>query len=184
MTTKIIFLTALTYTLLSFSGDKKTIEFNYPRSKDAKFIMTSDKFEKFNIEWRSEDYYYMSENGDNDITCTVLFRKLNKAKQKLIVASSKEIASSSLPLLYFADNSELKKYEINNFNWGLKTDDFMFRQNDIQEFKGIKIKQKNMYAYCIFDEEVFVKIHLSKINCTANDSIEMRQILKTLKKKK
>ena len=187
MTIKTIFLVLLTITLLSFSGDKKRIEFNYPKNKEAKFTMTTDKFKKFTKEWRGEDYYYMCENGDNNFICSVLFYKLNKDEQKLMVDPFDPkggTTSPSIPFIYFSGNSNLKKYETNNKSWGEVTDDFMFRQNDILEFEGKAIKQKNMYAYCMFGKDLFVNVHLSKVNFTADDSTAMREILSGLQKVK
>ncbi len=60
----------------------------------------------------------------------------------------------------------------------------MFRQNDIAEFEGRKVKQKNMYGYFMADKYLFVNINLSKIDYTPSDSTTMRQILRSLIKKK
>lgn len=171
---------------LFFSNDKKDLEFNYPKNKQAILIMNTDKFENFKKEWRGEDYYYLCENGKDQIICSVLFYKLNKDEQKMMVDSfdpEGQTTSPILPLTHFM-NSNLRKYEQNNQIWGEATDDFMFKQNDILEVERKKINQKNMYAYCMFDKNLFVNIHLSKINCTSKDSISMRQILDGLKKKK
>jgi len=183
MTLHTTILTALAIILFSFSGDKE-IEFNYPKNKKARFTMSTDKFKDFTKEWRGQDYYYMSENGDNNIICSVLFYKLNKDEQKLMVEPFGGTITPSIPFIYFSENSNLKKYEINGTAWGEMTDDFMFRQNDIMEFQGVKIKQKHMYAYCMFGNDLFVNVHLSKVNYTANDSTAMRQILDGLKKEK
>lgn len=175
---------ALIIMLSAFSGDKKEIVFSYPKNKTAKIILTTDKFKKFNKEWRGEDYYYMSENGEDNLICSVLFYKLNKEEQKLMVEPFGDMTSSGIPFAYFSENSNLKKYETNNKAWGEMTDDFMFRQNDIMEFQGVKIKQKHMYAYGMFGKDLFVNVHLSKVNFTTEDSIAMRQILAGLRKVK
>ena len=182
MKTKQIILIALLLILLSFKGDKSEFEFIYPKYKEVKFTMTTNKLKKFEKEWRGEDYYYLCENGDNNIICSVLFYKLNKDEQKLMVDPFGGKPSSGIPFIYFSDNSNLKQYEVNNASWGAMTDDFMFRQNDIIEFEGVKTNQKHMYAYCMFGKDIFVNFHLSKINYTANDSIAMREILGSLKK--
>ena len=167
----------------SFSGDKQLIEFKYPKNKDAKFTISTDAFKKFKEEWRGEDYYYLSESGESDIICSVLFYKLNKDEQKLMVDPFGE-PNSGIPFIYFTNSSNLKKYEKNDKSWGTMTDDFMFRQNDILDFEGIKIKQKHMYAYGMFGKNLFVNIHLSKTNYTADDSTKMRQVLDGIQKKK
>lgn len=177
-----IYLIVLTTTLMSFTGDKNVIEFAYPKRNDAKFTMTTDKFKNFTKEWRGEDYYYMCENGNSNIICSVLFYKLNKDEQKLMVDPMGGMITPGIPLIYFSERSNLKKYERNNNSWGEMTDDFMFRQNDILEIEGVKMKQKHMYAYCMFGKDLFVNIHLSKTNYTADDSTAMRQILDGLKK--
>ena len=175
-------LTLLTFILLSFSSDNEAVEFSYPKSETAKFTMSTDIFKKFKREWRGEDYYYMCDNSKSDIICSVLFYKLNKSEQKLMVEPFGGMTSASIPFVYFSDNSNLKKYEKNNSSWGEMTDDFMFRQNDILEIQGMPIKQKNMYAYAMFGKDLFVNIHLSKVNYTPSDSTLMRQILAGLKK--
>lgn len=177
-------MTVSTVFLLSFNGGINEIEFKYPKTKDAKFTMTTDKFKEFKEEWRGQDYYYMCENRDKNIICSVLFYKLNKDEQKLMVEPFGGMITPGIPFIYFSDNSNLKKYETNSNGWGQMTDDFMFRQNDILEFEEIITKQKHMYAYCMFGKDLFVNVHLSKVDYTAEDSTAMRQILKGLKKVK
>jgi len=184
MTTKTFLLSALTAVLLSFSSEDQTIEFKYPKNKDAVVIMTTDKFKKFEKEWRGADYYYMCEDGDNDMVCSVLFYKLNKEEEKHMVEPFGGEGNAAIPFAYFLENSNLKELEKNDVSWGKMTDDFMFRQNDILEFNGVRINQKHMYAYTMFGTDLFVNIHLSKVKCTVNDSTAMRQILDGLKKKK
>lgn len=180
---KTILSISLLLLLLSFKCDTNTlIEFQYPKNKEAKFTMDTDKFKKFTKEWRGEDYYYMSEGGDKGFICSVLFYKLNSQEQKTMVEPFGGMTSAGIPFLYFSSNSNLKKYESNNVNWGKAEDDFMFRQNDILEVEGVKIKQKHMYAYAMFGKDLFVNVHLSKTNCSAEDSLVMRTILDGLKK--
>ncbi|MEO8233866.1 MAG: hypothetical protein ABI549_00500 [Flavobacterium sp.] len=185
MTRKLLFIISIII-IFSFSNNEKDLEFSYPKNNQAVVIMNTEKFEEFKKEWRGEDYYYICENGKDQIICSVLFYKLNKNEQKMMVDSfdpEGETTSPILPLTHFM-NSNLKKYEQNNKIWGESTDDFMFKQNDIIQVEGTKINQKNMYAYCMFGKNIFVNIHLSKINYTSKDSISMRQILDGLKKKK
>jgi hypothetical protein len=124
----------------------------------------------------------MGESIDKQFICSVLFYKLNSDEQKAMVEPLGGMTSAGIPFLYFSESSNLKKYERNNVGWGEMEDDFMFRQNDILELQGIKINQKHMYAYAMFGKDLFVNIHLSKINCTPGDSTAMRKIMHTLKK--
>ena len=168
--------------MLSFSTiSKNDFEFSYP--KRAKTTMTSklDNFKKFDKEWRGTDYYYFSTSTDS-LNCSVLYYKLNKDEQKQYVDIFGGMTNAGIPFAYFSENSNLKKYEINAENWGKMTDDFMFRQNDISEFEGVKIHQKHMYAYTMFDKDLFVIIHLSKVNYSPQDSTTMRTILNSFKK--
>jgi hypothetical protein len=185
MTKKLFFLILIT-SLLSFSSDNETIEFNYPKNKEATLIIKTDQFKDFDKEWRGEDYYFLSKKSKDDIICSVLFYKLNKDEQKVMVDPfdpKDHTTSPIIPLTYFL-NGNLKKYEKNNEMWGEPTDDFMFRQNDITDFEGIKTKQKHMYAYGMFGQDLFINVHLSKVNYTAKDSVTMREILSSLQKKK
>jgi hypothetical protein len=171
----------ITIGLLSLGfKDINSTEFKYPKRKNTAITLDYDNFETFSKEWRGSDYYYSGVSTDS-IICSVLYYKLNKDEQKLMVEPFGGMASPGIPFIYFSDNSNLKKYERNNINWGTMTDDFMFRQNDIEEFEGIKIKQKHMYGYTMFDKDLFVNIHLSKTNYTTKDSAMMRAILGSLK---
>ncbi|MEN2416010.1 hypothetical protein [Flavobacterium mesophilum] len=187
MIKKVLF-TALIIGFLSFTSDNADgiIEFNYPKNKEAVLLMKTDQFENFEKEWRGEDYYYLCKGGKDNIICSVLFYKLNKEEQKQMVDSfdpKGHTTSPIIPFTYFLTGN-LSKYEKNNDFWGEPTDDFMFKQNDITEFEGIKTKQKHMYAYGMFGKDLFINVHLSKINYTSQDSITMRTILMNLQKKK
>ncbi|MCH8903248.1 MAG: hypothetical protein IIA45_04975 [Bacteroidetes bacterium] len=67
-------------------------------------------------------------------------------------------------MVYFTDNSRCKEFEVSKSSWGEMTDDFMFRQCDFKEFKGVKISQKHMYAYAMFDNHPYLSLRLSKTN--------------------
>ena len=58
----------------------------------------------------------------------------------------------------------------------------MFRQTDITNYEGLELKQKHMYAYTMFDNDLFVIIHLSRTNYSSLDSTNMRTILSNFKK--
>ena len=169
--------------LLSFKmSNSKLFEFNYPKRDKTTIVFKADNFDKFKKEWRGEDYYYFG-IGHDSIICSILYYKLNKDEQKIMVEPLGE-ASPLIPLVYFLETSQLAKYEANRATWGEGKDDFMFRQADIEDFNGIKMKQKHMYAYGMFDKDIFINVHLSKTNYTAADSIAMSEILSSLVKKK
>jgi hypothetical protein len=173
--------------LLAFTFKSlKNIEFAYPKNKSAAFYLESDKFKKFTKEWRGEDYYYMSEDGVDGFICSVLFYKLNAKEVKSLVEAPRQMVdgpatSPAYPMSYFTSYSKLAKYESNKSQWGDPTKDFMYSQADIKEFNGIQVNQKNMFGYAMFGSDLFVKIHLSKVACTAKDSTVMRKILDGLK---
>ena len=185
---KKIFLPGIILFLLSFAADKNIIEFRYPKNKEAVVVMSTDRFGKFEKEWRGTDYYYSTNNSEG-VICSVLFYKLNEDEVQRFVDFPRQLLGSpqtspAYPQSYFSQYSPTKKYEVNEQKWGDPSTDFMFRQTDIPEFEGKKVNQKNMFGYAMFGKDLFVNIHLSKINCTATDSMAMRQILESLKKKK
>ncbi|HCW06291.1 MAG TPA: hypothetical protein DGG95_02880 [Cytophagales bacterium] len=185
----IITILLLATVLLSFQpDDEKQFEFSYPKRDKTKITLKAHNFKKFSKEWRGTDYYYYAEGKDGMI-CSVLYYKLNDDEKLTLVDAPKAAMNgpeinAAYAFAYFINYSNLKKYEDNNASWGQATDDFMFQQNDIRNFNGIKINQKHMYAYCMPDKDLFVNIHLSKVNCTAEDSTTMRQILMSLSKLK
>ena len=90
---------------------------------------------------------------------------------------------TGIPFAFFSESSNLKKLERNQKAGGNMEDNFMFGQCDILEIACLKVTQKHMYTYGMFDKDLFVNIHLTKINYTVNDSTEMRKILKSISKK-
>lgn len=181
-------------TILSFNIlEKKSFEFIYPKQDNVKISLSSDHFKKFEKEWRGSDYYYYAEK--DGFICSVLFYKLDEEEKLSLVEvpkiqisekmkeSGKEFPQNSpvFPYVYFKNNSNLKKMEENDISWGEMTDDFMFRKNEIN-LRGSKIIQNHMYGYAMFNNDLFVIVHLSKMNCTENDLKEMEEILNSLKK--
>jgi hypothetical protein len=167
---------------LSFSTtDKNDFEFSYPKRNNTTITTKIANLKKFDKEWRGTDYYYYGFSADS-IICSVLYYKLNKDEQKQYVDIFGGMTNAGIPFAYFSEHSNLKKYETNVVNWGKMTDDFMFRQNDITSFEGMKIHQKHMYAYSMFDKDLFVIVHLSKTNYSSSDSVNMRTILDNFKK--
>ena len=190
----LLLITALT--LLSFnSSEKKTIEFKYPKQKEVTISLLTDHFKKFKEEWRGSDYYFYSENSG--FICSVLFYKLDEEEKLSLVEvprivinekakeAGKEIPENSpvFAYTYFKNGSNLKKMEKNDESWGDLTDDFMFRKNEIN-LEGTKIIQNHMYGYAMFGTDLFVIVHLSKMNCTESDLNEMVGIMNSLRKVK
>jgi hypothetical protein len=186
---QLIGIVVITTGLLSFNFDEaKLFEFIYPKRDKATITLKALNFKKFSKEWRGSDYYYYAEGKDGMI-CSILYYKVNDdEKVSLIDAPKVAIGgpdiSPAYPFTYFTTYSNLKKYEENASSWGQPDDDFMFQQNDITNFNGVKISQKHMYGYCMADKDLFVNIHLSKVNCTSADSTTMREILNSLTKLK
>jgi hypothetical protein len=181
---------------LSFNSvKKKAFEFSYPNQKDAKISLLSDHFKKFEKEWRGSDYYYFAEK--DGFICSVLFYKLNEEEKLSLVEAPKIVFGTKFkeagkefpensPIFaysYFKNYSNLKSMETNDKIWGEMTDDFMFRENVIQ-LEGTKITQNHMYGYAMFGNDLFVNVHLSKMNCTEAEVVEMKEILNSLKKEK
>ena len=180
--------------VLSFNIlEKKTFIFIYPKQKEVKISLLSEHFKKFDKEWRGSDFYYSTEK--DGFICSVLFYKLNEEEKLSLVEvpkiqlleSAKEtgkIFPENSPIFaysYFKNYSNLKKMEENEQSWGEITDDFMFRKNEIN-FSGSKIKQMNMYGYAMYGNDLFVNVHLSKMNCSESDLSEMEEIINSLKK--
>lgn len=162
--------------------EKTTFEFKYPKRDKTTFTFKAEGFKKFTEEFRGEDYYYYGESKDKMI-CSVLYFKLNKGEQQQMV-DPLGTTGAVIPWMYFSQNSNLRKFETNNASWGKMEDDFMFRQNVLDVVEGVKLHQKHMYAYGMFDKDLFVNIHLSKTSYTDADSTVMREIMKSLTMKK
>lgn len=184
---QLIGIVAISLLLLSFKSDEaKLFEFSYPKRAKTTITFQAGNFKKFTKEWRGSDYYYFSEGKDGMI-CSVLYYKLNDDEKISLIEAPKAAMggpdiSPAYPFTYFTTYSNLKKYEENAASWGQPSDDFMFQQNDITNFNGVKISQKHMYGYCMVDKDLFVNIHLSKVACSSADSTAMRQILSSLTK--
>lgn len=171
--------------LLSSVSDDSRIKFKYPKRKNTTITLASNKLKNFKEEWQGTDYYYITPEQDSFI-CSVLFYKLTEKEmltnEYLALAAGVPFPSPVCPFGHFTITSNTKELETNEQKWGEVTDDFMFRQADIEEFMGHKLHQKNMYAYAMIDTDIFVQIHLSKIEYSPADSTEMRQILASLRK--
>jgi hypothetical protein len=184
-----ILITIISLISMSFSSNLKDIEFNYPKDKSATIVIKTNKFKKFKEEWRGEDYYYLSENGNDGLICSVKFYKLNNEEKEMLYEEPKRIQNTPevSPIYLFTYFTRTKKHgkevseKLQNNKWGEPTDDFMFTQANV-EIAGMT--QKSMYAYSMFGKDLFVYIHLSKLMYTKDDSTAMRQILSSLQKKK
>ena len=185
---KIPFITVLALGFLSFKFMKaENTEFSYPDRDNTTITLKNEEFKPFKKEWQGTDYYYSGETK-NGIICSVLFYKLTEDEQESLVNAPRKILegpeiSPAYPYAFFSNYSNLKKYEKNNTTWGKPTDDFMFRQNDVPEYNGMKIKQKHMYGYAMLYKDLFVNVHLSKTSCTPEDSTTMRDLLNSLSRK-
>ena len=71
--------------------------------------------------------------------------------------------------------------EKNDTPWGAPTDEFMFRKHDI-DIQGTQFSQTHMYGYAMFGKDLFVNIHISKINPTPEEQAQMVAMLNSLKK--
>jgi len=186
---QLIGILAVATVLLSFGFDEvKLFEFSYPGRDKTSLTLQAENFKRFSKEWRGSDYYYYAAGKDGMI-CSILYYKLNDDEKTSLVDAPKTAMggpdiSPAYPFTYFTTYSNLKKYEENVNSWGQASDDFMFQQNDITNFNGVKVDQKHMYGYCMADKDLFVNIHLSKVNCSSADSTTMRAILDSLTKMK
>ncbi|MCX6236123.1 MAG: hypothetical protein NTY07_00970 [Bacteroidia bacterium] len=178
------FLSALKELKKQSSAIKNEISFIYPKKKGISLIMNTYLFKEFKKEWRGEDYYYLSE-GKDGFVCSVLFFKLNESEFNDLLAIQKGSGVSKTSPIYasthFLSSSKTKQYESNNKSWGDPNSTFMYSQVDIKEFSGQKINQKNISAYAMFGEDIYLKVHLSKTLCTQQDSITMMDIFESLK---
>lgn len=168
--------------LLSFGSGEQRIKFKYPKMKEAAFSIPAPKA-KFKKEWRGSDYYYFCENLKQNIVCSVLFYKLNQEEVKKYIEPIGGLGNAMIALAYFTVNSPTRSMEKNSSIWGKKDDAFMFRQMDLSPPEDQSIKQKNMFAYGMFGNDLFVSVHLSKVSCTGEDSLTMRNMLTGIKKK-
>lgn len=188
ITLKLFLLCAVAQVFSASTNDKETISFHYPKNKDTKITLTTDRFNNFKEEWRGEDYYFIDTQGEGGLICSVLFYKLNKKESKDLSKIQKQSGvpqgSPIFPLAHFSSNSNTKPYESNEANWGDAESDFMFRQVDIKEYAGQQINQKHMYAYTMLGNDIYVKVHLSKVLFTTQDSTVMRQILDGIRKER
>lgn len=185
---KIPFIPLVAIGFLSFKFmNTENAEFSYPDRENTTITLKNEGFKTFKKEWQGTDYYYSGENK-NGIICSVLFYKLTEDEQESLVIAPRKMLegpeiSPAYPYAFFSNYSNLKKYEKNNTIWGKPTDNFMFRQNDVPEYNGMKIKQKHMYGYAMVDKDLFVNVHLSKTSCTTEDSTAMRNLLNSLSRK-
>jgi hypothetical protein len=163
---------------------EKKFQFVYPGREHTAFSIESGNFTKFKEEKQGTDYYYFG-TGKDGMILSVLYYKLNEEEQLGLVDLPRlqlkgPETSPAYPFTYFSTYNNLKPFEKNESSWGEPQDDFMFRQADVPTVEGRKINQKHMYAYFMPDKDLFVSVHLSKVNSTPADSVSMRKILLTL----
>ena len=157
-----------------------TYKFKFPKRKNVELKIDIPKDWKISKEKRGEDMYYtnFTSNNGEQILLSVLFYKLNDIEKKPIEAIG--MNNPIIPYTFFLSNNKTIKMENNVESWD--NEDFYFHDSNIEEFSGIKVHQKNIKAYCMYDFDLFAQIHISKLNYTPSDSIQMMEIIKTIKK--
>lgn len=181
--TNLLIISALGLLSLSFIYSVfQLYSFKFPGKKNVELKINIPKKWKISKEKRGSDLYYsnLSQSNDNDILFSVLFYKLNDKEKELMVKSTGIENNPILPYTYFLTTSRTSKIESGKSSWD--NDDFYYQDSNIEEFSGVKVHQKNMKAYCMYDDDLFVQVHLSKINYTPEDSVEMRNILNSIEK--
>jgi hypothetical protein len=167
---------------LGFTQQKLvTYKFKYPKKKNVELKIDIPKEWKISKEKRGEaDLYFtnITKNNGNQILFSVLFFKLNDEEKE----SVEELALNDpiVPFAFFLDKSRTVKMESKVKTW--HNEDFYFKDSNIEDFNGIKAHQKNINAYCMYGYDLFVKIHISKLNYSPADSIKMMKILNTIVK--
>lgn len=168
---------------LAWSPEKYV--FSYPNTDYA--IALSLNIEG-NVEkhWHGDDYFYSGLTKDTTIFF-VLFFKLNAADQAELATLRERTPGTPVmtplyPLSYFMSTAPLKQYETMTEIWGNPESGFMFRQAHVESVEGIKIDQKNMYAYTMPAKDIFVAIHISKVMCTPEDSTALRTLIESVHK--
>jgi len=164
------------YTPLELSTHK----FKYPKKKGAELKIDIPKEWEIVIEKRDQDLYYsnFSDTNGDQILLSVLFYKLNDIEKEPM----EEIGLNNpiIPYAFFIEKSRTTALEENANSWN--NEDFYFLDTNIEAFNSVKAHQKNIKAYCMYDFDLFVQIHLSKLNYTVTDSIQMMSIVNTLVK--
>ena len=157
-----------------------TYEFNFPQRKNIELKIDIPQEWKILKEKRGEDIYYtnFTNNDGEQILLSVLFYKLNDTEKEPMEKIG--MKNPIIPYTFFLSNSKTTKLESDVKSWS--NDDFYFQDSNIEEFNGIKAHQKNIKAYCMYDFDLFAQIHISKLNYTPADSIQMMEIINTMKK--
>lgn len=152
-----------------------------------KISLVSHCLGTFESEKRGNDSYYFNQ-GTGKFNCSVLFYHLSAKEHSMLVDLPKSLLkapdkSPIFPLTYFKNYSKLKPYQTSYYVWGDIKDEFMFSSSDIKIVDGEEVmKQKHFNAYSMVDTNIFVKIHISKTNCSILDSLEIMDILSSVRK--
>ncbi|HLP18993.1 MAG TPA: hypothetical protein VK174_01755 [Chitinophagales bacterium] len=161
----------------------KTITLKFPKRKHIQLKITGPEGWSIKAEKKGEDVYYSNLSDkltESDIMFSVLFFKLNAYEQKTMVDDLGLESSPMLPAAYFLSNNPTASIETSKKSWDDST--FFYRDYNIEQVEGLSVHQKNMKAYCMYDKDLFVQIHLSKLKYTDSDSADMRSILNSLAK--
>ena len=181
MKIRILLITGIAIIGLGFTQlELSMYEFKFPNRKNVVLKLDIPNEWKIFEEKQGEDMYYSNftnSNGD-EILISILFYKLNDTEKKPIEKIG--MKDPIIPYTFFLEKSKTIKIESRIKSWN--NEDFYFHDSNIEEFNGIKVHQKNIKAYCMYDFDLFVQIHISKLNYTPSDSIQMMEVLNTMKK--
>lgn len=183
MKNRSLILIAGVFLLFSFvSSDTKTFSFEFPKRKHIQLKISAPSKWVIDKEKKGEDMYYtnFSKASEKDVLFSLLFFKLNEYEQKSMIGEMGLEGNPLLPATYFLSNNNTAKYETDNKSW--EDTAFYYRDYNIETFGTLKVHQKNMKAYCMYDKDLFVQVHLSKPNYSDADSALMRSILNSLRK--
>jgi hypothetical protein len=156
-------------------------EFEYPDS-DVAVTMSLPGFEDFKEEWRGEDYYYFGTRESDGMVCSLLYYKLNESEKKSMAKLAEKVPPenrSKLAQLHFRLSNKLAKLESGETTWD--ENGFSFRDVNIDSFQGQDLRQKNMCAYQMYGDDLFLMVHFSKVLYTPEDSVAMRTMLTSIR---
>ena len=185
---KLLIITVIVSSLAFTAKKIKTLVFTHHNDKDVSLSLKSKLITKTKRDERGGDCYFSNlEEKNPNFNFSILYYKLTeeeKLKYVDIMALSFGAPKNSpvYPYTYFSTTSKLKAFETNKTMWQDTTKGFMYRHAQINEVMGKKVNMKNMYAYTMFKESYFVQAHISKINPTKQDSIDMVEIISSLSK--
>jgi hypothetical protein len=162
---------------LSFKlGNETLVPFSYPKRNSTAITMWLKNFNSFDAEWRGSDYLFKG-NSNDSVFCTVLYYKLNSKEQQQYGGFFAEITDDGIE-----NNSNSSKIQKTQEKNATSINDFVFKQKNIYEENGLAKKQKHMYALGELDKDLLVIVHLYKNYYTSADSINMSQMIHSIKR--